>query len=711
MPSPCAAPNCIFRRLAVLALLSPALSTLEAQERPDSARRDSASHRLPAVRVKEIARRAAAYHTAASATAMRTNTLLRDTPVSISSVSAALINDQRMQSLADVARFVPGVTMGQGEGHRDQPTIRGNNTTADFFVDGIRDDAQYIRDIYNSERVESIRGSNAVSFGRGGGGGVINRVTKAAGWIPVTEASLEGGPNDHRRATVDLDRAAGPVAGRLNAVYQNSGSFRDHVSIERFGINPAGTLLLGNRATLRATYEHFRDHRTVDRGVPSFAGLPVSTPRSIFIGDPDSSYYDAIVHSASVALLAGSPGSISLRSNTRFGRYDKFYQNVYPGAVNAAGDRVSLAAYNNATLRTSLVNQTDIVLPADFAGMRHTLLLGVEAGRALTDNRRETGYFNGSATSLSVPLSSPTVAAPVSFRQSATDADAHVVLNTAALIVQDQVSITPWLKATVAARLERFDLSFHNNRNGDDIARTDVMLSPRAGIILKPAQQLSFYGSYSVSELPSSGDQYSGLSVTTKTLEPEHFVNREVGAKWDAFDRLSLTAALYQLDRTNTTARDPGNPALTVQTGHQRSVGMELTASGNVTEGWQVTGVYANQSATITSATTAAAAGATVPLVPRIAASLWNRVNFLSAGIGLGIIRQTKSYAGIDNAVTLPAFTRVDAALYSPELQGVRLQLNVENILDARYFGTAHSNNNISPGAPRTFRLTGILQR
>jgi len=144
------------------------------------------------------------YRTERSSAGTRTDTPLQEVPQAISIVTDDLIRDQSMRGMADVLRFVPGASMGQGEGHRDAPTLRGNASTADFFVDGVRDDVQYLRDLYNVERVEVLKGPNAMIFGRGGGGGIINRVTKRANWTDAREASLELGSFDHRRATVDL---------------------------------------------------------------------------------------------------------------------------------------------------------------------------------------------------------------------------------------------------------------------------------------------------------------------------------------------------------------------------------------------------------------------------------------------------------------------------------------------------------------------------
>jgi catecholate siderophore receptor len=111
-----------------------------------------------------------------------------------------------MASIADVVNYVPGITSHQGENNRDQLVIRGNSSSADFFVNGVRDDVQYYRDLYNVEQVEALKGPNAMTFGRGGGGGVINRVTKQAGFTNLRNFSFLGGSFQNKRFTADVDQ-------------------------------------------------------------------------------------------------------------------------------------------------------------------------------------------------------------------------------------------------------------------------------------------------------------------------------------------------------------------------------------------------------------------------------------------------------------------------------------------------------------------------
>jgi catecholate siderophore receptor len=222
--------------------------------------------------------------------------------------------------------------------------------------------------------------------------------------------------------------------------------------------------------------------------------------------------------------------------------------------------------------------------------------------------------------------------------------------------------------------------------------------------------QLSIYGSYSVSYLPSSGEQFASLDATTRNLKPEKFNNYETGLKWDFTRRLSLTTALYRLDRTNTTAPDPNTPGLLVQTGSQRTNGLEVSLNGSLLSRWTVAGGYAWQDAFLSSRTTAGLPGQKIAIVPSHSLSFWNNFRLLPRlSAGLGIIRQGDMFAGIDNRVVLPSFTRLDTGLFYSLTEGVRLQANAENILNTTYYPTAHNNNNILPGSPFALRLGLII--
>ena len=651
------------------------------------------------------------YGVGAVSSATKTTTLLRDVPQSVSVISSVLIADQRMTSMADVTRYMPGVGFGQGEGNRDTPILRGNSTTSDFFVDGVRDDVQYFRDVYNVERVEALKGPNAMIFGRGGAGGVINRVTRQADWGQSREVSLQAGAWNNKRVTADYGRGLNQsVAVRATALYERSDSYREDVGVERYGFNPTAALRIGPNTTLRASYEYFRDERVADRGVSSLGNRPLVTEPGTFFGDPSQSPSDATVNLGSVTLEQRFSPRVTLRNRISYGDYDKFYQNVFPGAVNAMAGTVAISAYNNLTARQNLFNQTDVIVLARTGRIGHTVLAGAEFGRQETENFRTTGFFTslGAAVStFNAPLSSPTISLPIQFRQSASDADNRGVTTIAGLYAQDQIALTTRVQAVLGLRVDRFQASVANNRIADEFSSDDTLVSPRLGLVYRPVAPLSVYGSYSLTYQPRAGEQLSSLSATNQALDPEEFKNYEVGVKWDVVPAFAATAALYRLDRGNVVVPDPNNPTLSSLVDAQRTTGLELGLNGNVTRSWSVTGGYAYQDGEITRSISATAqAGAELAQLPKHAISLWNKYDFTPRiAAAIGVVNRSDVFTSTDNTVVLPGWTRIDAALYYNLTPMLRAQVNIENLFDKRYFLNAHSNTNITPGSPRGVRV------
>jgi catecholate siderophore receptor len=297
----------------------------------------------------------------------------------------------------------------------------------------------------------------------------------------------------------------------------------------------------------------------------------------------------------------------------------------------------------------------------------------------------------------------------VEFRRGAAHAGNRAVATDAevlAFYLQDQISFGDYVDVIAGIRHDRFKLRVENVFTSAAVSRTDNLWSPRLGLVLKPMPPLSFYLSYSRSYLPQSGDQFLSLDATSPNLEPEKFDNYELGVKWDIRPALNFTAALYQLDRTNTRANLAGG--VVVQSGEQRSKGLELNLAGDITRNWHVSAGYALQDAEVRTATAACATGdCEIPQVPKHQASLWTRYDFSPRiGAGVGVYHQSKSFASISNQVVLPSYTRVDAAAFFRIAEGVEAQVNVENLFNERYFPTAHNDNNITPGAPTSVRGT-----
>lgn len=707
------------RKLLCVAVLSGSSFSTQAQEVA------AAPTQLPEVEV--VGEHESGYATRRIVSATKTETSLRDVPQSISVVTRDQILDQAVQNIADVVRYVPGVSMAQGEGNRETPIFRGNSSTSDFFVDGQRDDVQYFRDLYNIERIEVLKGPNAMIFGRGGVGGVINRVTRQADWNEVREVNLQGGSYGDTRATFDLGQGFGETyAARVSGMIQESDSYRDGVILKRYGINPTFAARPGQNTTVTLGYEYFYDDRTADRGIASFQGRPFATDDSTFFGDPGRSPADTQVNAYSAVIEHHFGEAMTLRNSTRYGNYDKYYQNVFAsGAVrpNATTQEleVPIQAYFSNTDRDNLFNQTDLVLKLGGGSIQHTLLAGIELGRQKTDNLRLSGRFADGADAETAPddtfiapAANPTIDQPlVAFVQGGSgDGNNESVTEIAAIYLQDQIEFSPQFQAVLGLRYDQFKVDFTNRRTdagaNSQLESDDGLLSPRVGLVYKPAEPLSLYASYTLAYQPRAGEQLSSLSPSNQALDPEEFENYEVGAKWDIRPDFSFTAAVYQLDRGNVAIADPNNAGQSILVDGQRTRGLELGISGNVTSAWSIAGGYAWQDGEVTRTQSATAQqGATLAQLPKNTFSLWNRYNFTSTwGAGLGLYKRSDMFTSTDNTVTLDGYTRVDAALFVAINEHLQAQLNVENLLDEEYIVNAHNNNNIMPGGPLALRAS-----
>jgi catecholate siderophore receptor len=648
-----------------------------------------------------------------SVTATKTDTPLIDVPQTISVVTRQQLDDQAQHSIADVLRYVPGTTVGQGEGNRDQITIRGQNSTSDFFLDGVRDDVQYYRNLYNIERVEVLKGPYALIFGRGGGGGIINRVQKAPS-AKKFFASAQGSTNTFGAWDISADVNA-PISDnsalRINAFYENLANHRDHFDGERYAFNPHLAFDLGGGWKAGLSYEYVKDDRVTDRGIPSLACTQPCTPgplpghRDTFFGVPGVNRTGLEAHIAKARLDGELADNLNWSTTLLYGDYDKYYTNVYAnGAATAPNGTVALAGYIDPTKRESFIAQTNLIWDVAVGGIENKVLFGLEYGEQNSANQRKNAVLSSSTLNLA-NIVYPTVAFP------AIDRDTASTVKFFSAYAQNQISIGQHVDFVVGLRFDRFDIKGTDFAPNPDrpFARVDEKISPRVGLILKPQENLSIYGSYSQSFLPRSGDQFLTMTATQQNLAPEKFTNYEIGAKWDIRPGLSATLAAFQLNRTNATTPDPANPANTINAGETRTKGIELGITGRLTEKWQISGGYTYQDAKLRGNDFVR-----LGQVPQHQFALWNRYDFhRQVGVGIGVVHQSSQFAANRSAASvtqLPGYTRVDAALFLNASDKVQFQVNVENLLDATYYADAHNNNNISTGAPINARLSAHVK-
>lgn len=664
-------------------------------------------------------------YVAISSAGLKTDTPLLDTPQTVSVVTREQLDDQALQDIGDILRYTPGASIGQGEGNRDQITIRGQNTTADFFVDGIRDDVQYFRPLYNIERVEIHKGPNAMIFGRGGGGGIINRVTKS----PIAdrqfgEATASVDSFGAYFLSGDLNLPVGDTAAfRINGLYEEFNNHRDFFDGRRFAVNPTFGAELGDQTRILLSYEYVDDDRAVDRGNPaelraagnscSFADPcgPLVGYRDTLFGQPGTNRTTLQAHIVKLRVEHDFSDELSFSSTTQYGDYDKLYRNIYPvDAVSndirltPVSNSVTLDGYVDTTDRENFISQGNLLWTGDTGGLSHSLLLGYEIGQQQSANARRDILFAASNDDLVVvPLTDPIVVPAFSFpafnRSTVSD------LNFLSLYLQDQISIGDHFDLIGGVRFDRFDLDVNDIQNGLLLSRTDEKFSPRFGAIYKPQENISIYASYAKSFLPRSGDQFLTLNPTNANLAPETFVNYEIGVKWDLTSGLSLTTALFRLDRDDQAILldNQGNSTLS----GSRTEGVEFQLVGKLTDQLQINAGYSYLDGQQRNASSVGGQDLRLFQVPEHMISLWTKYDVTEQfAAGIGVTHQSSQFATNDNSVRIPAFTRVDAALYYDVSESVQVQLNVENLFDADYYPAVHNNDNISTGEPLNARLT-----
>jgi catecholate siderophore receptor len=572
------------------------------------------------------------------------------------------------------------------------------------------------------ERVEVHKGPNAMVFGRGGGGGLINRVTKGA----LVDKSLTAGSISVDSfgswyGAADVNVSLGKAAVRVNAFYEDLNNHRDAYGGQRYGFNPTLGAELGENIRLQLGYEYANDERVVDRGIPAaFVGSitapagPVKGFRDAFFGVRGVNETEFEAHIIRFRGEADLGDGVTFSAQALYGDYDKSYSNVFPATGVSSAGTIGIEAYREPTKRQNFIGQANLEWRGSTGGIDHVVLVGGEVTDQDSANERINGFFSATALTAAnrratVAFADPVAIPPIFFVAGPTGNSNRKVtsaLSQTSFYIQDQASFGDHVDLIAGIRYDKLKIGVANVFTNLISKRSDDLWSPRVGLVFKPVEAASFYVSYSRSFLPQSGDQFLTFDASFAALEPETFDNYEIGAKWNIKPGLTITGAYYQLDRGNTRAAGP-TAGTTVLTGGQRSKGFEVSLVGKVTPNWQTALGYSNTLASISKTTIAAPAGRRIGQVPKHQISLWNRYDVSDRlGLGLGLYHQSSQFATISNATKLPSYTRLDAAIYVKLTEGVEAQLNVENLTNTRYFPVAHNDNNISTGAPINGRFT-----
>ena len=607
------------------------------------------------------------------------------------------------------------------DGQRDQVVIRGFTAIADQFVDGVRDDALYFRDLADIERIEVLKGPAAVLYGRGSSGGLINRITKKPQFGETSgEASVGVGSYAWRRATADLNVGISDTAAfRLNAAVEDSDSYRDQQFVKRHNFAPSLALKLAPQTDLLLQYTHARDKRLTDFGIPALNGRPVNVAAGTYYGSSNAAQDDtttSAMQSFTATLNHRFNDDWSVRNVTRV--YD-YALDRYNTLSSGTTDPVTMTVGRSRAFilrdEKGVFNQTDVTWRHQLGGLRQEWLMGMELGQ----QKKRSESVSGGADRVSIL--NPSAAAPVipAANYNADNAiPSHTTQDTAALYWQNQITLAPQWKALVGARYDVFDQDTRFERKLAALARTDKKFSPRAGLVWQPSDWLSYYASYSRSFQPSG--ESLALSSSNAASAPEITENREIGAKLDLLDgQLNLTGALFRLERSNIKNTDPNRPSVMINVGKQRTDGLELTATGRLPGRWDLSAGYAwlNGRMVESVATTASsqlpvvnvsALGKVPALTPRHSGFVW-AMKDLGQGLRLGggLSAVGARYTSLTNLVTLPGYTTLDAAAHY-ERGTWALDVNLKNVANRKYYVSSHGSNDnlILPGSPRALQLT-----
>ena len=641
-------------------------------------------------------------------TALKTPVPIIDVPQTLSIVTDDEIRIQGFRELGDIVRYTPGVNTSQGEGHRDSIVFRGVRSTADFYLDGVRDDVQYYRSLYNLEQVEILRGPNALLFGRGGTGGIINRVTKKA-VLDEQFGSFDMGADSFGAFdfAVDYNVSTGEKSAlRINFHSDTLENHRDYFDGDRYGFNPTLRLELSPVTTLDLSYEHADHERFIDRGVPTLNGEPVEAFEEIVFGDTDTNLQTlrADIYRANLSHEFSDTRKGNLV--VQYSDFQKMYKNYYASGYSG-GDTFTADGYKDPTERTNLIISGNIVNEFQTGSAKHTLLVGAEIIDTENENYRYNTFFittedDNEVFNITRPINFGVNAAGVrtyndftADLKSSTESDIEVT----SIYIQDQIDVTDKFKILLGGRFDNFDITVRDVKKGTSESREDEEFSPRAGLIFKPQENVSLYISYAESFLPRSGEQFKKLDANAARLDPDVYESTEIGVKWDIRPGLSFTASYFDSEQTVAT-RDSDTGENSEIVGLQVD-GIELELKGQVTEKLSLAIGYSDLDGET-------AKGGEPREIPEYTASLWATYEVNDRfGIGFGVTAQGESNIKNDKpGLILPDYTRVDFAAYYDLADDLSIQLNVENVTDELYFPHSHSTHQASVGEPLNARIS-----
>ncbi|QJI42936.1 TonB-dependent siderophore receptor [Pseudomonas sp. ADAK2] len=645
-----------------------------------------------------------------TSTATRTATPVRYVPQAIDSIKTTNIADYGTYDLGTALSGIPNVSSG-ADTRFDSLRIRGFDASNDFYLDGIRDDSQYVRDLHNIERIEVLKGPAAVLYGRGSQGGIVNRVSKLPEFGRRSTIEAQGGSDDLRSLYADLSTdPTENISLRLNMGNMDQNSFRDGVSGNRQLFAPSMNWQLTPDLNWLVQYEYSRYNRTPDRGIPGVNGRPADVGRDTTYGN-DHDFIDDKSQSLRSKLSYELSDNWQLRHTLGVFKLDSDFDNTYSTGYDPKTNKVLRQHWQQDLTTRNVFNNVELEGGFDTFGLEHRVLTGIEIG----SQRRDPKLYNAATSG---PGSSPVPALDLynpnrDLRHTGrmqTFSDSHTEVESRAVYVQDQLRLNDQWQLLAGLRYDTFDIESTNKLKDISEDRDSHSTSPRVGIVWTPLPNHSFYASWTKTFSPVGGGLIGitpGATGNSNDLSPELTKQKEIGVKSDWLDdRLSTTLAIYELELYNRRTSDPLNPTITLLTGEQRSRGIELTGTGKLGGNWYVRGGVGVQDATVVKDNNGFE-GKRVTNVAKHNGSLfltWKPEMGWYAETGLTLVGER--YADNLNTTVLPGYGRWDAlAGFRQKDWDLRAALN--NISDKNYYASSTSQYQIQPGEPRSLVVTG----
>jgi catecholate siderophore receptor len=649
---------------------------------------------------------------------------LQDTPQSVTVVSEKLMAAQGATRLEDALKNVPGITLNAGEGSArgDTVNLRGFPAFNDFFLDGVRDAAIYTRDSFNLQSVEVVKGPSAILFGRGSTGGAINQVTKAPTLTPQQSVTTNFGTNDLYRATADVNvPISASAAIRFNAMGESSEvADRALVKNRRWGVAPSISFGIAEDDSVTFAYLHQQENNLPDTGVPLLLGNPAPIARDAFFGlASDSQHVHDDIGTARYKHIFSE--NVSIADTLRYARYFFDYRYTMPNyGANVPTPATPLddilvgrdAAASRGT-QTNLTNQTDLTARFQTGDIGHTLLTGIEFARQTSAIGRYNNPFNSNNTWIpETPLLDPDPFEPLpGFQPVASEQD--TLARSASWYATDTIALSRYVDVVGGVRFDRFSADFDqltvSSGTHLKLDHVDNVVSPRGAVVFKPTALQSYYFSFGTSFDPSA--EALVLSTKTANLGPVKAKTFEAGTKTGWRDgALSVTGALFRTTVDNAQTNDPENPTLTVLSGNQRVQGLEVGASGYLTQHWEITAGYTYLDSKTLASGTAAFVGKQLINTAHNSLNLWSEYEVSNAfEVGVGANWLSHRFDDFANTANLPGYVVWNAMASYRVTDAVSVQLNGLNLFNRYYLANAYyssaSENHAIPGAGRSVQL------